>query len=89
MSDTYEFAHCWRTGEIEFSPKPAIPGLILIDEGPSQVMRARVSALARQSHVDGVYLVPGVPEAETDDDAETALYAFHQKVAHRRLYPHD
>lgn len=88
MSDTYEFAHCWRNGEIEFSVKPDLDGAIVVDEGPSQVVRARMMNVARHGHEEGVLLVPGIPEADDDEAAETALHTFLDLVEHRRRFPH-
>lgn len=61
--------YCYRSGEIEFSRKAKIDGLIKIASGPAAAIRAAVEVKARRAYDGQTLLVPGVPEAASDDDA--------------------
>lgn len=65
-------AFCWRSGLIEFGPFLPM-GANEIACGPVTVIREIAVAWARHSRPSGDLLVPGVPEAE---DEEQALVAF-------------
>ena len=66
--------YSWRSGVIEFGgslPEGALPIC------PNTVeLRHKVHARARLAHDGNSYLVPGVPEADTDDEARRAVEAF-------------
>lgn len=63
-----EYAHCYLSGEIVFSPEANEPGLLQLGSGGSG-FRERVSVLARHSRGDDKLFVPGVPEAANLNDA--------------------
>ena len=66
---------CFRTGVIGFRENPAdIPrGSITIAVGESEALKHKVSACARHDYDGVTLLVPGVPEADTDQEAYDAL----------------
>ncbi len=68
-------AYCYRSGEIEIAPRDGHPlpeGVIAFAAGPKAPLEEIISRRARHSKPAGLYLVPGLPEAE-DGDAVTAL----------------
>ena len=75
------YAHCYRSGEIELSRKPELPGAILIGKGPKQDIEAKLAGRARLAYDGETWLVPGIPEAECDDEAEVALAKFKIRFA--------
>lgn len=86
------YAFAWRSGLIGFR-KNVPSGALEIVRGRSDDVNAVVSVLARHGYgaSSGALLVPGIPEAETDDEALDALIAFrdlvkdHMKKVGRRL----
>ncbi|SMF82920.1 hypothetical protein SAMN06265365_14818 [Tistlia consotensis] len=68
-------AYCWASGQIEFQPaEHALPdGAIEIASGDESLVRELMSATARHVRDGDGLLVPGVPEAETQDAALDAL----------------
>lgn len=75
------YAHCFRSGEIEVSRKKDLPGAIMIGSGPANELRRKLSARARHAYDGVTLLVPGIPEAETDDLAEAAMVRFSEFLA--------
>ena len=74
-----------RRGVIEFGQAPAPDGMIVIARSrgrTGQRMRDRVSAAARHAYDGTTLLVPGIPEAEDDDEALDALISFRDRVQH-------
>ena len=69
------YAHCYRSGEIVFTPRSDEPGLIALGSG-GKGFEAKVRVRARHSRTDDTILVPGVPEAASDDDALIAAAFF-------------
>lgn len=66
-------AWCFASGQIEFGPPGSQPdGAIVIASGPQSWLKAKVEVAARRSY-SGKPLVPGVPEAEDQQDAGNAL----------------
>lgn len=78
-----QYAYVWRSGRIEFGD--VVPaGALLIGHG-GKAFRTRVEVYARHSRSgNGWLLVPGIPEAATDDDALLALRLFAKMVLGRR-----
>jgi len=70
------YAYAWRSGQIEFGP--TVPdGALKIGRLGSGVRKRDIRALARLSRRDNhTLLVPGIPEAYSDDEALTALNRF-------------
>jgi len=69
------FVYCYRSGLVEFGellPK----GALLIDKGRGKKWRKGVEVKCRLSYDGKTYLVPGVPEAETNKDAYSAYKRF-------------
>lgn len=68
-------AFAWRSGLIEFGP--TIPdGALAIARGWESRIRDKVGSCARHGWTPGVLLVPGVPEADSDEAAEAAFSAW-------------
>lgn len=68
-------AFCWRSGLIQFGRK--VPeGAILVAEGPSKELRDLICATSRHAYNGKDLLIPGVPEADTDETAADALERF-------------
>jgi hypothetical protein len=71
------YAYAWRSGLIGFR-KNVPAGSLKITCGRKDEVEAVISVLARhgRGESEGMLLVPGIPEAETDDEALDALIAF-------------
>ncbi|WP_042885472.1 hypothetical protein [Achromobacter sp. DH1f] len=77
---TPQVAWCWASGVIEIGDQETVDqvddlGPIVIARGPKHALRCRLEVLARHGRCKGVglLLVPGVPEAETQREADDAL----------------
>lgn len=79
-------AYCFRSGEIEFAEtEEALPEgvAVLVDNVTDYPalsdaeLRELVQTKARHGHQPGVFLVPGVPEAATGEEAVGNLHAWH------------
>lgn len=76
-ADADKVAWCWATGLIEFGDE--VPeNAVKIASGPDRALRELVQVVARHAkpRSDGQLLVPGVPEASSEDDAFEALSAW-------------
>ncbi len=76
---TEHVAYCTRNGRIRVGkrcPQNALP----LCRGSEYDLRKLVKMTARRSKVGGYYLVPGVPEAATDNDAVEAVIAYRDGV---------
>lgn len=77
-------AYCYASGHIGFGPD--VPtGALPIAKGKDQALHDFISAVARHSYDGETLLVPGVPEAETDDAKLDALLRFTQWISARTL----
>lgn len=79
-------AFAWRSGIIEFGrrvPNGALP----VDHGTERSVRRRVEPLARHAYQKGVLLVPGVPEAQSDEEAFEAWQRFKRLMDAKRRRP--
>ncbi|MFA6966098.1 host nuclease inhibitor protein [Bosea sp. (in: a-proteobacteria)] len=66
---------CWRSGEVEVvSRAPA--GSVTLMRGPRKRLEKLLSACARHAYDGRTFLVPGVPEADTDQQALDAVERF-------------
>lgn len=74
------YAHCYRSGEIEFSPVEDLPGAICFGSGEERKLRKVVGVCARHAYDGETLLVPGLPEAQNDAVAEAALERFRDQV---------
>jgi hypothetical protein len=70
------YAHCYRTGEIEITCEPDLPGMICIGSGHKSELEQKLAARARRARNSETWLVPGVPEADSDEDALEAAISF-------------
>ncbi|EKC9275712.1 host nuclease inhibitor protein [Salmonella enterica] len=84
-------AYCWASGLIEFGntlPEGALP----IVTGSEKRVHDVVTVLARHAY-NGDLLVPGIPEAASQDEGREALVRFsraiHERVKHpnKRKFP--
>ena len=73
-------AYCFRSGEIEFGEEVPEGGISVL-EGDDAKVRARVEVRPRWAYDNKTLLVPGIPEANTDEEAEDALFRFKNWVA--------
>lgn len=78
-----QVAWCWASGLIEIGDKlppdgPNGGGAIQIAAGPAAALKLRLEVLARHGKgaSDGQLLVPGVPEADTQQEKGDALAAW-------------
>lgn len=72
-------AYCWRSGKIQVGkrcPENALP----LFKGGEKRLRKLVCATSRHSYDGKHYLVPGVPEAATENDAVDAVIAYQDRV---------
>jgi len=75
-------AYCYRSGEIMFGPSlPA--GAIQLISGKSADVRKIIEPAARLAYDGRTLLVPGIPEAGTDDEALYALERFQAWIDRR------
>lgn len=75
------FAVCWSNGVIEFVGDGLLPdGALPIIKGDEQVVRGIIDQFARLGHDNTTLLVPGIPEALTSTEAESALASFSLRV---------
>ncbi|EIX0306246.1 host nuclease inhibitor protein [Salmonella enterica] len=78
-------AYCWASGLIEFGntlPEGALP----IVTGSEKQVRDVVTVLARHAY-NGDLLVPGIPEAASQDEAREALVRFSRVIHERFRHP--
>lgn len=76
-------AYCYRTGEIGFTDDKLPKGCLPIARGDAELM-ARVEVHSRRAYDNVTLLVPGIPEANSDQEALDALFRFRQRFEVRR-----
>lgn len=73
-------AYCWRSGLIELGVESPFGAAYLGQQHPKQTMnefRGMISGMARHSKTKPTkLLVPGIPEADSDQEATEALERF-------------
>ncbi len=78
---SFEYAYCWRSGIIGFaSSESEIPDdtIVLAKHVSKDKLHDAVAVRARHGRFDKILLVPGIPEAEDDEEALEALDKFIQ-----------
>ena len=75
------YAHCHRSGEIELSRRINLPGQVLIASGLKADLERKLAGRARLAYDNKIWLVPGLPEADTDDKAFDATKVFKTRMA--------
>ncbi|ECI5749386.1 host nuclease inhibitor protein [Salmonella enterica subsp. enterica] len=78
-------AYCWASGLIEFGntlPEGALP----VVTGSEKQVRDVVGVLARHAY-NGDLLVPGIPEAASQDEGRQALVRFSRVIQERLTHP--
>lgn len=76
------YAHCLKSGQIVLDEAEDIGGYICFAEGTEGELKAKLDARARLSW-DNEWLVPGLPEAETDEQALRAVEVFQERMEER------
>lgn len=71
-----------RRGVIELRRREH-QGLLILARGDRRVLEPVVSVCARHAYDGQTLLVPGVPEAESDDQALDAVFRFQDELRRR------
>lgn len=77
------YAYCYRSGEIEFGTSIPDGALPVGHGGSAEKLRDIVEFNARHAYDGTTLLVPGIPEAETDNEANDAYRYFRELVGLR------
>lgn len=73
------FAYCWRSGHLEFGTKLPSGALPIHKFKQSDTKtREQIEVLCRLSYDGKSHLVPGIPEAADDENAEKAFNFFRE-----------
>lgn len=79
-------AYCWRSGLLGFADGTLPDGALPLDRGTGDEWRGGVEVMCRlMKDGSGRYLVPGVPEAENDEEALQAVFKFREWIKQRAL----
>ncbi|MEP9350597.1 hypothetical protein [Xanthobacter sp. KR7-225] len=79
----HRFAFADRRGVIGFGNRMPAGVLHIADDPSHERLYEVVEVLARHAYDGETLLVPGIPEADNDDQALDALIAFRDQVAKR------
>lgn len=77
------YIYCWRTGEIDTAPKPMVGGLLYLGAGDPERVSEVIAGTARRAYDGQTWLVPGIPEADTDDAALAAAQRYRSILLER------
>lgn len=77
------FAYSDRCGTIEFGPFVPDGQLSIASSLDGKRLRETIEAICRHAYDGKTLLVPGIPEADDDDQALDALLAFGQRARER------
>jgi len=75
--------YAYRSGEIGFALRKAPAGAIALRKAPHSVAEKAVHGCARLAYDNQTWLVPGIPESRSDDEAYQALCDFGQRLNDR------
>ena len=78
------YAYCWQSGHLEFV-RVAPEGTITIATIRTKAERARVEVCCRHCRHSDDLLIPGIPEAESEQAAIDALVLFCQQLRKRGI----
>lgn len=78
--ETVWHAHCARNGEIHVRLSDNIGDPILLASAPKLRLDNAISSIARLAYDNETWMVPGVPEAETAEEAGEALRRFQAMI---------
>lgn len=82
MAEKALTAYCRRSGEIGFARR--LPNnAIILGRGPDEHVRKAAGVVARHAYDGKTLLVPGIPEALTDDAALEAVAWFRRQMVTR------
>lgn len=73
-------AYCYADGAIRFGKRSAKGALPIAASANEHHLREAVQGVARKGYQDGVWLVPGIPEAPDQGAALEALIVFRGRV---------
>ncbi len=73
------YAFCYRSGQIKFG-KSIPAGALIIAKGPERPLREMIEGKARLAYDNETLLVPGIPEAESEQEARVALAVFVSRI---------
>lgn len=76
--------YCWQSGHLEFGTA-APEGTITIATVRNKAERAKVEVCCRHSRHNDDLLIPGIPEAESEEAAIDALVIFCQQLRQRGI----
>lgn len=76
------FLYCDRSGVISLG-KYTPSGMLPLGKGCGMALTEAVERVARKAKGSDKWLVPGIPEAETDEEALEAAVRFHALIADR------
>ncbi len=79
MSQVFS-AYCWRNGKIQIGRKTPEKALC-VGRGPYRALRRLVDVRARLAYDNKTRLVPGIPEAENDEEAFEAAVQFKRNLS--------
>jgi hypothetical protein len=83
------YAFVYRSGVIKIAPRcPRGDTALPLAKGPRKVLHNAIAGCARKSYTKGIWLVPGVPEAQSDAAALKAVEAFREWLD-KRLPPEN
>jgi len=84
-------AVCSRDGVVKVSSSGVVPEgwLVLYAGGPLDKLERAVSVAARHAYDGETLLVPGLPEADTDDEAIEAAIEFRRQIRIRMTPKED
>lgn len=68
--------YCYRSGEIGFALRQEPPGAIVIAHAPHGIAEPAVHGSARLAYDNQTWLVPGIPEAKSEEDAYQAMLRY-------------
>lgn len=82
MSKKKVRVYAYQSGQIGFAPaSERVPdGALVLAYGYETIVAPTVRGLARLAYDNETYLVPGCPEAQSDDEAFRAFMIFQERV---------
>lgn len=82
MPEMMSVAFCWRSGEIDVA-RVAAPGALVLARGRFTTVTTAVEAIARHAYDGKTLLVPGIPEANSEEEALQAATTFAARLKDR------
>ena len=79
LTPTPLVAYCWQGGDIEIGYTCPEGAIIITEQRPEELeeeFRSLISARSRHAYDGKTLLVPGIPEADSEEEAFQALLRF-------------